>query len=155
MLNENGKTSSSDPKRLSFGNKNSQTEPHKYTNTSKKSPRKKSEGFESDDDFLEPVDAPANEKGGNGDSDDDAYLAPTTREKRPNTINNLFRKSCSNIDNETNECGDEYLKPTFNVFDRINSRDLSPPHERPPPIPMQSYIPLPGNERVIPIQIEK
>ena len=39
---------------------------------------------------------------------------------------------------------DEYLKPTFNQnFKRINSRDLSPPHEAPPAIPMQSYQPVP------------
>ena len=45
---------------------------------------------------------------------------------------------------------------SFNIFDRINSRDLSPPHEKPPPIPMQSYTPLiTGKERIIPIKIEK
>ena len=37
---------------------------------------------------------------------------------------------------------DEYLRPTFNQMSRINSRDLSPPPNDPPPIPMQSYSPL-------------
>ena len=141
------------PKRHSMGHTGLQTESHKYSNTNKNSSQKKSEGFESEDDFLEPVDTrPAKQKEGGEDSDDNDYLAPTTREKRPNTIDNLFRKSCSDIDN-ANE--DEYLKPTFNQFDRINSRDLSPPHEKPPPIPMQSYGMNNGNERIIPIQIEK
>jgi len=27
-------------------------------------------------------------------------------------------------------------------FQRIDSRDLSPPHEQPPPIPVQSYDPV-------------
>ena len=36
----------------------------------------------------------------------------------------------------------EYLKPTFNQFTRINSRDLTPPQENPPPIPMESYVPV-------------
>ena len=148
---EDGSSASAIPKRNSYGPTTTPNESHKYSNTSKKSPRKKSEGCESEDDFLEPVEAPQKEKDGN-ESDDNDYLAPTTTAIRPNTINNLFRKSCSDIDPENN---DEYLKPTFNQFDRIDSRDLSPPHERPPPIPMQSYTPLPGNERIIPIKIEK
>jgi hypothetical protein len=52
---------------------------------------------------------------------DDGYLTPKSLKKRSNSLD------------------DEYLKPTFNQFTRINSRDLSPPHEEPPPIPMQSY----------------
>ena len=150
---EEDKSSSAIPKRNSYGPTNTPNEAHKYSNTNKKPPRKKSEGFESEDDFLEPVEpSPSKVKDGN-ESDDNDYLAPTSNTVRPNTINNLFRKSCSDIDNDNN--GDEYLKPTFNQFDRIDSRDLSPPHERPPPIPMQSYTPLPGNERIIPIKIEK
>ena len=34
---------------------------------------------------------------------------------------------------------DDYLKPTFNQFEQINTRDLSPPTEAPPPIPKVSY----------------
>ena len=139
-----------DSKRRSLGNP--VNDPHKYSNATK-SQSKKSEGFESEDDFLEPVDIAIKPTDGE-DSDDNDYLAPTTHDKRPKTIDNLFRKSCSDIDNNA-EDGDEYLKPTFNQFDRINSRDLSPPHERPPPIPMQSYAPLSGNERIIPIQLDK
>jgi len=149
---EDGTSSSAAPKRNSYGPTTTQNESHKYSNANKLSPRKKSDGCESEDDFLEPVETPSKEKDGN-ESDDNDYLAPTTNAIRPNTINNLFRKSCSDIDPENN--GNEYLAPTFNQFDRIDSRDLSPPHERPPPIPMQSYIPLPGNERIIPIKIEK
>jgi len=59
------------------------------------------------------------------DGDDDDYLKPRTSKTAGN-----------------NGDDDEYLKPTFGRFDRIDSRDLSPPVEMPPPIPMQSYIPL-------------
>ena len=55
--------------------------------------------------------------------DEDGYLKP---------------KETSHSDDEA-----EYLKPTFNQFRRINSRDLSPPHEEPPPIPLQSYVAVP------------
>merc|ERR1712038_1709077 len=149
---EEDKTSSTTPKRNSYGPTTIHNQSHNYSNANKKSPKKQSEGFESEEDFLEPVEPPSKEKDGN-ESDDNDYLAPTPNAVRPNTINNLFRKSCSDIDHDND--GDEYLKPTFNQFDRIDSRDLSPPHERPPPIPMQSYTPLPGNERIIPIKIEK
>ncbi|TRY75494.1 hypothetical protein TCAL_14558 [Tigriopus californicus] len=34
---------------------------------------------------------------------------------------------------------DDYLKPTFSQFQRIDARDMSPPSGAPPPIPMESY----------------
>ena len=60
--------------------------------------------------------------------DEDGYLPPKA-----------LKKSQS-YDSEDND--DEYLKPTFGKFQRIDSRDLSPPHEQPPPIPVQSYVPV-------------
>ena len=56
--------------------------------------------------------------------DEDGYLRPKDKN--------------SHSDDEA-----EYLAPTFNQFRRINSRDLSPPHEEPPPIPLQSYVAVP------------
>ena len=32
------------------------------------------------------------------------------------------------------------------LFSLIDSRDLSPPHEQPPPIPIQSYVPVASQE---------
>lgn len=34
---------------------------------------------------------------------------------------------------------DDYLKPTFSQYLHIDARDMSPPSEAPPPIPMESY----------------
>ena len=75
---------------------------------------------EEDEEFLQPKTIV---------QDEDGYLKPKALQK-------------SDIDSE-NE--DEYLKPTFNKFQRIDSRDLSPPHEEPPSIPMQSYVPVPSH----------
>ena len=85
-------------------------------------------------------------------TDSDGYLTPSAAKKRSGSLHD-----------------EEYLAPTFNQFKRINSRglftilnyifskknyfpclltafclhffsDLTPPHEDPPPIPMESYI---------------
>ena len=61
--------------------------------------------------------------------DEDGYLPPKA-----------LKKDGQSYDSEDND--DEYLKPTFGKFQRIDSRDLSPPHEQPPPIPVQSYVPV-------------
>jgi len=64
--------------------------------------------------------------------DEEGYLPPRTL------------KVGQNYDSDDND--DEYLKPTFGKFTRIDSRDLSPPHEQPPPIPIQSYVPVASQE---------
>ena len=76
-------------------------------------------GNEEEEEFLKPTSA--------GNEEDDDYLKPRTHPT-----------------NKTEESNpeDEYLKPTFGHFERIDSRDLSPPTELPPAIPMQSYSPL-------------
>jgi len=56
-------------------------------------------------------------------TDSDGYLTPSAAKKRSGSLHD-----------------EEYLAPTFNQFKRINSRDLTPPHEDPPAIPMESYI---------------
>ena len=61
--------------------------------------------------------------------DEDGYLPPKALKKG------------QEYDSEDND--DEHLKPTFGKFQRIDSRDLSPPHEQPPPIPIQSYSQVP------------
>ena len=61
----------------------------------------------------------------NNDSSD--YLAPRTAA-------DLSRMaSADTLDME------DYLKPTFDKFEHINTKDLSPPTESPPPIPTVSY----------------
>merc|ERR1712223_1070048 len=60
--------------------------------------------------------------------DEDGYLQPKTLQIG------------GHQDSDDND--EEYLKPTFGKFSRIDSRDLSPPHEQPPPIPIQSYVPV-------------
>jgi len=64
--------------------------------------------------------------------DEEGYLPPRSL------------KIGQNYDSDDNE--EEYLKPTFGKFTRIDSRDLSPPHEQPPPIPIQSYVPVSSQE---------
>ena len=87
---EEDKSTSTIPKRNSYGPTSNSNEAHRYSNTNKKTPRKNAEGCESEDDFLEPVEpSPSKEKDGN-ESDDNDYLAPTPNNVRPNTINNLF-----------------------------------------------------------------
>jgi len=65
--------------------------------------------------------------------DEDGYLPPKALKKG------------QEYDSEDND--DEYLKPTFGKFQRIDSRDLSPPHEQPPPIPIQSYSQVPQQQQ--------
>lgn len=88
-----------------------------------------------EEEFLKPKEPQGEEEGAapeqkprraSGDSlDEDDYLPPR-KLRNPNA-------SSDTIDL------DDYLKPTFGRFDRINSRDLSPPSEAPPPIPTVSY----------------
>ena len=59
------------------------------------------------------------------DDEDDDYLPPKTLASRKASVDTLDI--------------DDYLKPTFNQFAQINTRDLSPPTEAPPPIPKVSY----------------
>ena len=89
---------------------------------------------DSEDDFLEPKEKSALDQ-------DDGYLTPKSLATKARRGSSASKKSFNsrNGDDDEEEEEEEYLKPTFNQFTRINSRDLSPPHEKPPPIPMQSY----------------
>ena len=83
---------------------------------------------EDDEEFLKPVaDEGKNlsSKSLNSVTESDGYLTPKSVKKQ-----------------RSGSQDDEYLRPTFNQMSRINSRDLSPPPNDPPPIPMQSYSPL-------------
>lgn len=80
-----------------------------------------------------------NEEGLNNDSEDEDFLKPTNT-STDDEDGYLKPKTASDVNNDGDD--EEYLKPTFNQFTRINSRDLSPPHETPPPIPIQSYSPV-------------
>ena len=62
-----------------------------------------------------------------GSLDEDDYLPPRR---------SIRQGSVDTID------VDDYLTPTFNQFQQINPRDLSPPTEKPPPIPAVSYSPV-------------
>ena len=61
-----------------------------------------------------------------GEEGEDEYLTPRKRNLSSDTLDQ-----------------DDYLKPTFNRISEamINPRDLSPPTEKPPPIPIVSYGP--------------
>merc|ERR1711983_100902 len=59
------------------------------------------------------------------------------------TPEEFVRVSFNAVNENQSDDEAEYLAPTFNQFRRINSRDLSPPHEEPPPIPLQSYVAVP------------
>jgi hypothetical protein len=76
-----------------------------------------------EEEFLKPISG-GGSVGNVVDVEDDDYLKPRTTLKKVDSLE------------------DEYLKPTFGHFERIDSRDLSPPAEMPPPIPMQSYSPV-------------
>ena len=97
-------------------------------------------------------------------TDEEEFLKPTAggSPEKPESQNNVLTKNlAAGNSNESLEEGDylppiqarkgsadtldmeDYLKPTFNQFQRINSRDLSPPTEAPPPIPTVSYLPPP------------
>jgi hypothetical protein len=65
--------------------------------------------------------------------DDDDYLKPRS----------LNATTASLDDPDSTE--DEYLKPNHGRLELINSRDLAPPVQTPPPIPMQSYTPVKFN----------
>ena len=89
-------------------------------------------GNDEEEEFLKPISAEKIVDTKNSDDDDDDdYLKPRTSKKSESVAAD----------------DDEYLKPTFGRFERIDSRDLSPPHEMPPPIPMQSYTPLKSSNR--------
>ena len=91
----------------------------------------KKSGANSDEEFLEPVRSkPSRPSGGEESEEDNDYLKPRKYDR---------------VQIRGNE-DDEYLKPTFNQFERIDPHDLSPPHEQPPAIPIQSYIPLKRNQ---------
>ena len=86
---------------------------------------------EEEEEFLKPISGGGSvghlAAGRPQDDEDDDYLKPRTSGGPLKKVDSLE---------------DEYLKPTFGHFERIDSRDLSPPAELPPPIPMQSYSQL-------------
>ena len=81
------------------------------------------------EEFLKPISVEKLANVIDDDNEDGDYLKPRARALK-----------AVEADGDNDE--DEYLKPTFGRFERIDSRDLSPPLEKPPPIPMQSYSPL-------------
>ena len=81
------------------------------------------------EEFLKPISVEKLANVIDDDNEDGDYLKPRARASK-----------AVEADGDNDE--DEYLKPTFGRFERIDSRDLSPPLEKPPPIPMQSYSPL-------------
>ena len=83
----------------------------------------------------------ANSDTGNGNEEEEEFLKPTSAGNEEEDDDYLKPRSQPTT-NVLNNPEDEYLKPTFGHFQRIDSRDLSPPTELPPAIPMQSYSPL-------------
>ena len=85
---------------------------------------------DSDDEFLKPTDQ-------SDCPEEDNYLKPRNNYKKITLTGNLVS---DNVEDEEED--GSYLKPTFNQMEFINTRDMSPPQEKPPPIPIESYTPL-------------
>lgn len=87
-------------------------------------------GAASDDEFLKPTTV-------NGSTNSSDYLKPDAFIRRGMSTSS---NADGDADAEEEEDEEEYLKPTFNQLPAIDPRDMSPPQEKAPQIPIQSYI---------------